>query len=198
MLKKIIIATFFIFISFNTKAQNRGEIELIDLIKLFAPDSGIDYYPYDWKKGAEVKSKVEWLTNGVELSENYIWYRTGNVNVSINGRTLECLGKYVEPCKWFIILKGEKYGYTNYHISSVTHQELDFVGMEQVFIDQSIKFKIIKKCEMSASDGFKIYSVIIPSKKEIWLKQSLSCGNSGCSITIDCYTSKELIDFNCN
>ncbi len=156
-------------------------IELFDLISLFAPDQKFDYNLYDWKSEANNKS-INWLTSGVKMGE-HDFYRKGESVVSINGKVLECFENTSQPCKWDIVLRGVRNGYTSFEISSVSSQSLDKMTIDQLFEDHKFEAKITTYDDLS-----KTYQVTFPLKKPIEMKIQYTCGSEGCLLTITCNT----------
>jgi hypothetical protein len=195
MKKKLVIFTIFIFY-LSSALHSQESIELSDLIKKFTPDSLMNYNLYSWFTGSEQNSGITWLTDGVDMDDDYNSYRDGEVVVSLKGKTIECLGKYKYPCKWNLRLKGVRNGYTKFSISSVISTQLDGAyRIEDLLYCTDYTSRIIALDNIFNVDGFIIYSLKFENKKEIWIKYWWSCGSSGCSMNIDCYTDFKQIGY---
>lgn len=160
-------------------------IELYNLINLFTPDNNLNYELYDWKTEATNKS-INWLTSGVEMGE-HDYYREGEIIVSINGKVIECLNKTTYPCSWNFILYGVRNGYTSFCLSSVTHQSLSKMNIEELFKGHKFEAKTIKTDEFDN----KTYRVTFPQKKPVDITIKWSCGSAGCSMSLICETLEE-------
>lgn len=169
----------------STSLSNAQEtIELVDLIKIFAPAQSIDYDMYDWST-AEDDLRIDWITEGADSE------RKAQVVVSINKKVLHCLSRRKVPCTWGLTLSGPRSGYTTFTISSVNHHEMDTnLHIKQLLCSSDYSAQMLKKCDVSASWGYKLYKVKFKGKKDLWIKYSWGCGTSGCETTIDCYTNK--------
>jgi hypothetical protein len=111
------------------------------------------------------------------------FYRKGESVVSINGKVLECFENTSQPCKWDIVLRGVRNGYSSFEISSVTSQEIEVMTIDQLFKNHKFEAKIITYDDLS-----KTYQVTFPHKKPIEMKIQYSCGSEGCLLTIICNT----------
>lgn len=195
-MKKIYILTL-MFMSISTLLNSQESIELIEIIKKYTPNTNnSDNNNYSWYIGAEKESEIKWSTNGLDYDNNYNAFREGEVIISIKGKTIECLGKNKQPCKWNLKLTGNRAGYDKFSINSVgSHELYSNYDIEELFESKNYKSRLIAMDNLYMSDGFKIYNIIFENKKEIFLKYSWSCGSAGCSMNIDCYTDKESLGF---
>ncbi len=170
----------------DTSTQN--VIELFDLVNMFIPDKNDDYTNLRWSTGANKNSPINWKTNGIDYFETY-YFREGAVCITINGESLECLDKYVEPCEWNLKLIGNKGGYSSFHLD-ITHFEVNAsMTIEEMFSNENIESKLIKECD-EASYGHRYYSIKFKNKREFWMHQTWSCGSGGCHIYLDFFLNK--------
>lgn len=169
----------------DSKGSNTGftknAVELYNLIDLFSPDQKLDYNLYDWKTQANNKS-IHWLTSGVKMGE-HDFYREGEAIVTINSKVLECLENTSQSCKWDIVLRGVRNGYTSFEISSVTSQELEEITIDQLLKNHKFEAKIV-----TYDDFSKTYLVTFPHKKPVEMRIQFSCGSAGCSLKLTCKT----------
>jgi hypothetical protein len=195
-MKKIYILTL-LFTSISTLLYSQKSIELSEIIKKYIPNTNnSDNNNYSWYIGAEKESEIKWSTNGLDYDKDYNAYREGEVIISIKGKTIECLGKNKQPCKWNLKLTGNKAGYYKFSINSIGSNELySNYDIEELFESKNYKSRLIAMDNLYMSDGFKIYNIIFENKKEIFLKYWWSCGSAGCSVNIDCYTDKQSLGF---
>lgn len=180
-MKKITWALLII-LPFQLIAKSSNSIELYDLINLFAPSKSFDYGLYDWRTEAS-NPNINWLTEGIKMG-NSDFYRNGEVVVSVNKKTSNCLRKNLEPCKWRLSLTGPRGGYTSFEISSVNSQEMDIMSLNELFKGRIFKYNLVAQ-----DDEGKTYEVMFPNKKPIKIKIAWSCGSGGCSLTIKCNTT---------
>jgi len=180
MKKEILILLIILPLQLIAKTSN--SIELYDLINLFAPNKSFNYGLYDWSTEANNKN-INWATDGIKMS-NSDFYRNGEVVISINKKTLNCLGKNPEPCKWYLSLTGPRGGYTSFEISSVNSQEMDVMSINELFKGRIFKYNLLAQ-----DDDGKIYRVTFPNKKPIKMNIVWSCGSGGCSLIIRCDTN---------
>lgn len=183
---KRIFLLLIVLLAFSEGSQASRKVELFDVVKLFTPDRTMNYNIYEWSTGTGRNSPIRWSSNGVEMDDNATT-RRGFANISVSGKTYQCLGRYSGPCVWDVILSGCRNGYTKFSIYSVNHQEINpAIPINRLLGSGKYTIRLIKNLEYG-----RFYELLIPGKKKIWIIYSWSCGSSGCSISIDGFTNYE-------
>lgn len=152
-------------------------MEALDLLKLFAVDKKVDYNLYDWTKGSEHTSPIQWQTVGIDMTEigEHPFYRTGHVVVTNQGKvTHKTLGQTTQNGHWVIRLLGVRNGFTTVEIypHATTHDEPQF-QIDKKYITQQIQ------CENDASYNVRFDNIKFADKKAFWLKNEYSSGSAG-------------------
>lgn len=155
-------------------------IDLCDLIMLYMiPATDPPHSALSWMTGAGCDSPVEWKTTGTGGGK-----REGQVIVTIDGKPLRLLKKYVVPAPWNITLIGDRWGIREMHLSSpgggpTLSDEFD---LEDKLRKREILFKPYKwDGRDRASHKEMMYQLEATNKKPAWLQYTFSCGSAGCS-----------------
>jgi hypothetical protein len=183
----ILVIILLVFVSVSLAGENdsagwkRPSIDLFDLMALYMIPDSESYTVQSWWTGAQPGSPIEWKTSGIEWGEKLgPSVRLGEVMVTINGKPLYVLKKYVEPVSWKIRLVGAHAGVRRIEILPPT-SFVDF-NLEEELRKRKILFDLYK-CdpEHYASNGERVYRIVFPNKKPSWLHYAWSCGSGGCS-----------------
>jgi len=167
-------------------------IDLFKLISLFLIPASASYNVQSWFTGADPTSPIEWKTSGIEWNENRkAFIREGEVIITISGKPLYTLQKYVEPSPWKITLIGAHAGISQLDISPQTSWNLDL----ELELRKNAAFNLYK-CdpEQMASMGQRIYEINVPDKKTAWLYYEWSCGSGGCGGNLRIFLFKKDAD----
>lgn len=172
MKKSLLLLTLFL----APQAQAKS-MEALDLLKLFAVDKGVDYSLYDWTKGSEHNSPIQWQTVGIDMTEigEHPFYRTGQVVVTNQGQaTHKTLGQNTQNGHWVIRLLGVRNGFTTLEIypHATTHDQPAF-QIDKKYITKQIQ------CENDASYNVRFDQIQFANKKAFWLKNEHSSGAAG-------------------
>jgi hypothetical protein len=174
--------------SFLTAAAQSPKTELYDLIKKFLADSTGYENVGEWAVGEPKKFPVQWKEDRLIMSEDTSvnFFRSGNANISINGKTFMQAGL---PVKWSIMLKGPRAGYTNFSIISSPpcksiHPKYT---PDSLFGKRPFTAKLIRSCDTKSISGYYYYELKLPKKDIAYLKISWITVNDNSAIRLDCY-----------
>ncbi len=161
--------------------------ELYDLVKKLLFDSTGYENVGEWAVGQPKKFPVTWkedaLTMSADTSINF--FRTGTVNLAINGKTFTFAGK---PLTWRIMLKGPRMGYTSFSIISTPTNELQpQFTVDSLFGKRSFASTLVKSCDNTPMAGFYYYQLKLPKKDMFFLKSSWISVGGKTAIRIDGY-----------
>ena len=139
--------------------------ELYDLIKKLLADSTGYENVGEWAVGEPKKFPVTWKEDRLIMSEDTSinFYRAGNVNISINGKTFM---QGTQPLKWSIMLKGPRSGYTNFSIisSPLSNSIHPKYTLDSLFGKRAFTAKLIKSCDTKPLSGYYYYEIKFPKK----------------------------------
>jgi len=179
----------------HSTERERPSIDLFNLMSHYmVPDSG-SYEVPSWWIGSQPGFAIEWKTSGAEWDKKLnASVRWGEVMVTINGKPLCVLKKYVEPVPWKIRLLGAHAGIRRVDILCPTSLPLNF-EFENELRKRTISFELYK-CdpERQASIGERIYRIRFSNKQPLWLHYNWGCGSGGCSGDFTLFLSKEDAD----
>lgn len=187
------------FIVFTVTGQYPKQIELFEVVKMYAPDSVKgDSYPgaFDWNIGSDKGSPFKWKTETPEFTSDKT-IKKAQAIMSIKDSTLKCNdGK--DLCPWALILDGARMGYTKFNIVSPTHPAIRVKPkIDALFPGQKYSATLIKTCESSSTAGFYFYELIISGKKKMLMKISWASVTSGSAFALAFYTDFKDVDLNC-
>ncbi len=172
----------------------RPFIDLWDLMTLYMiPALTPHNRALSWWTGAQPDSPIEWKTCGVEDDK-----REGEVIVTIDGKPLHVLKKYVEPAKWPITLAGSRSGIDQVELMS-PFAPFASMGCEFDFETQlrkrRVPFKLYRWDGRGAASYYeRVYEIEAPHKKPVWIHHVWSCGSAGCSASFHIFLNKEAAD----
>jgi hypothetical protein len=198
-MKKFILFTMIACCGFTAVAQS-PKIELYDLIKKLLTDSTGYENVGEWPVSEPKKIPIKWKEDRVIMSEDTSinFYRSGTVNISINGKTFMQAG---QPVKWNIMLKGPRMGYTNFSIissppSNSVHPKYT---PDSLFGKKPFTAKLIRSCDTKSYAGYYYYELKLPKKDIAYLKISWITVNDNSAVRIDCYDafSKYAVKLEC-
>lgn len=194
---KLLPAIFFSMLLLPAAAQP-PKTELYDFIKKFLYDSTGYENVGDWGVGQPKKYPVKWKADKIEMSEkeDINFYRLGDADITINGRSFKQAG---QPVKWNIMLKGARMGYSSFSIISTVSAELHPFTIDSVFGKKTYIAKMLKDCSSKPLNGFYYYEIKVPKKDLLFLKLSWITINGNTAIRIDCYDnwSKQFAKIDC-
>jgi hypothetical protein len=171
----------------------RPMIDLVDLMSLFMIPASVLYSVLPWETGAQPGSPIEWKTDGIEWRQPAkADLREGEAIVTIDGKPLCRLRKYIEPAPWTIALMGSRAGV---HQIQITPQAECTVPLEAQLHKRNISLELYR-CDPKpfASEEKKIYSIKAPNKKRAWLYIDVGCGSGGCSCTLTLFLNQTEAD----
>jgi hypothetical protein len=198
-MKKIILLII-IACSFLTATAQSRKTELYDLIKKLLTDSTGYESVGEWAVGEPKKFPVNWKEDRLIMSEDTSinFYRSGNVNISINGKTFM---QGTQPLKWNIMLKGPRSGYTNFSIisSPLSNSIHPKYTPDSLFGKKAFTARLIKSCDTKPLSGYYYYELKLPKKDIAYLKISWITVNDNSAIRLDCYDafSKYAVKLEC-
>lgn len=161
--------------------------ELYDLLKKLIYDSTGYSNVGDWAVGNVKKFPVKWKEDRIVMSDDTAinFYRTGNVNISIGGKTFTDI--HNQPVKWTIMLKGPRMGYTSFSIISTPSKGLATKRtIDSLLGNRPYVAGLKKNCDAKIS-GFSYHTLKLPKKDLAFVKFSWLTVNDNTSIRIDCY-----------
>ncbi len=166
------------------------KIELYDLVKKMAPDSALGMVG-DWAVGNPRAYPIKWKADRLEMSDDITinFFRTGTLNIAVKGRSL--LNTQQQVCKWTLMLRGPRAGFTNYALNSEGiagwHISADGILIDSLLGNRPYTSKLLKACNINASTGFNYYQLKLPKKDPLWVKIGWMITNGACSIGLDVY-----------
>lgn len=171
-------------------------IELLDLFALFAFDETDPSNIQSWRVAAEPGSPIRWVTEGIQRTGAGSM-RQGGAIVTIRGKPLTVLRRYIEPHEWRITLFGARAGVLQIEISSIINSDelaLHDRALERLLGSRGVSVTPVKCLKNLASSGIKVYEIKIPKKKVAWLSHAWSCGSAGCSADLVLFLDRKLVD----
>jgi len=171
----------------------RPTIDLLDLMTLFMIPEAASYNVLPWETGAHSGSPIEWKTEGVERrGPAKADIRHGEAIVTIDGKPLCRLRKYIEPAPWTVTLIGSNAGVDEIIMTPQTECAVD---LEAQLRKRNISFGLYK-CDPQPLAGSerKIFSVKAASMNRAWLYIDVSCGSAGCSCSFRLFLNERDAD----
>lgn len=190
-------------LALNAKGQTKN-VELYDLLRMFAPDSASSLTTNNWKTGAGADSPVKWK-NSNPIQQGKQMVKSGDVNMLINGKPSKCIvlngmeGE-TKPCKWSITLSGQHNGYDTWAAGTFDFDEGDHTRLiENLFGKKLLKATLVKKDEMGASMWNYLYEIKMPGKRKFYLMIDFAAGGAasgfGSSFTLICSADKSKVAY---
>ena len=155
-----------------------------------APDSALGMVG-DWAVGNPGAFPIKWKADRIEMSADIKinFFRMGTVNIAVKGKSL--LNTQQQLCKWTLMLRGPRAGFTNYALNSEGiagwRISADGVLIDSLLGNKPYTSKLLKTCNTNASTGFNYYQLKLPKKDPLWVKLTWIISNGACSIGLDVY-----------
>lgn len=173
---------------FRPAKELRREIELVELLKLFAPDP--NHQTPEWTTAASLDSPIEWQSderNGNPPSDGFFSRfsvaRTGTTTVKINGEpTHNQFDKYIHPASWTITMYGCMAGIQCIGFSS---DGSGFTDPPNIMAALA-KYTQLVQSHPKNAHTFRgnLYKLSLPGKKDSWLVEDFGQGNHAWFITL--------------
>ncbi len=172
---------------------------MYDLIKKLLSDSTGYENAGDWAVGEPKKFPVIWKADRLEMSDDTSinFYRPGNTNIDLNGRSFEHAG---QPVKWTIMLKGPRSGYASFSIISSPFANMQTkYNIDSLFGKKPFTAKLLKSCDEKAFAGYYYYELKLGKKDIVLSNLSWISLNGNTAIRVECFNdwSKHAVKLDC-
>lgn len=170
MKKNTLLAVLLLLTSAVTAQSTK--IELLDLVKMFSPDSAAVSNVITWPATNVKASTIKWK-NAVPKKEGKNYVKTGTAAILLKGKPVQCSGVNSDaaPCKWGVVLTGTKTSVASLTVAADNlHIENDIDMIDYFFGSNKLKAVLIEKDTESILYWNYKYKLQLAGKKDIWMR----------------------------